>query len=196
MIAYSIMNWKDPDQSRHHVEYGAEKNYYEGLDRSYKVKNAPFDSIEELLLVRDVDEDVYQILKNHITIFPKQGSLKINLDTASEKVLLSIARAFSGKPTNTTMDDAKSLVTKMLAYRKGNDGLEATADDAQIDNSQMSLNSKENVLFAAMNSVRTKNSNYFKIQSIGKDLERGIQTKIETTMHSNDLKIVYWKRYE
>ena len=35
-----------------HQPNGAENEYYEGLDRPYSAKNADFDTVEELLLVR------------------------------------------------------------------------------------------------------------------------------------------------
>jgi general secretion pathway protein K len=57
IIADSIVDWIDPDDL--HGQNGAESDYYEGLDRPYRAKNAPFDSVEELLLVRGVTRDIY-----------------------------------------------------------------------------------------------------------------------------------------
>ena len=56
-IADSILDWSDSDDL--HQPNGAESEYYEGLDRPYRAKNAAFDSVEELLLVRGVDRDVF-----------------------------------------------------------------------------------------------------------------------------------------
>jgi hypothetical protein len=57
-VADSIMDWKD-DDDLHRAE-GAEDEYYRGLERPYPCKDAPFDSIEELLLVRGVTRAMYQ----------------------------------------------------------------------------------------------------------------------------------------
>jgi len=55
-ILDSIQDWKDADNL--HRMNGAEDDYYESLKPSYKAKNANFDSIEELLLVRGVTESI------------------------------------------------------------------------------------------------------------------------------------------
>lgn len=56
-ISDSIVDWRDEDDF--HGPSGAESEYYEGLDRPYQAKNSAFDSIEELLLVRGVTEDLF-----------------------------------------------------------------------------------------------------------------------------------------
>lgn len=49
-VADSVQDWKDPDDAHHLM--GAETGYYESLPAPYKAKNAPFDSVEELALVK------------------------------------------------------------------------------------------------------------------------------------------------
>lgn len=56
-IADSIIDWTDADDL--HQVNGAESEYYEGLDRPYRAKNAFFDSVEELLLVRGVTREIF-----------------------------------------------------------------------------------------------------------------------------------------
>jgi general secretion pathway protein K len=56
-IADSIVDWRDDDDL--HLTNGAESDYYEGLARPYRAKNAAFDSVEELLLVRGVTRDIF-----------------------------------------------------------------------------------------------------------------------------------------
>jgi type II secretory pathway component PulK len=51
-IANAIIDWLDPDDSPR--DGGAEGDYYSGLEPSYYAKNAPLDSLEELLLVKGV----------------------------------------------------------------------------------------------------------------------------------------------
>jgi general secretion pathway protein K len=57
IVSDSILDWRD-DDDLHRAE-GAEDDYYRGLDRPYPCKDAPFDSIEELLLVRGVTRAMY-----------------------------------------------------------------------------------------------------------------------------------------
>lgn len=51
-IANSIIDWVDADSTP--LAGGAESDYYSGLSPPYSAKNAPLDSIEELLLVKGV----------------------------------------------------------------------------------------------------------------------------------------------
>lgn len=53
-IADAILDWLDPDDA--HRINGAEDDYYE--DEGYEAKNGPFSTVEELLLVKGMDEDI------------------------------------------------------------------------------------------------------------------------------------------
>jgi general secretion pathway protein K len=57
VIADSIVDWRDSDDL--HQPEGAETEYYEDLPRPYRAKNAGFDSVDELLLVRGVTLEIY-----------------------------------------------------------------------------------------------------------------------------------------
>jgi hypothetical protein len=56
-VADSIMDWRDEDDL--HRAEGAEDDYYEDLERPYPCKDAPFDALEELLLVRGVTRAMF-----------------------------------------------------------------------------------------------------------------------------------------
>ncbi|MBI4683140.1 MAG: general secretion pathway protein GspK [Nitrospirae bacterium] len=99
-IVDSIIDWRDPNDL--HMLNGAEEDYYQSLEEPYSCKDGPFDSIEELLLVKgmkeeylygskeEADEDeenVYEGVKKHLTVY---GSGKININTASNLVLEAV----------------------------------------------------------------------------------------------------------
>jgi len=52
MIAYSILDWKDTDDSYSVPGIGAEDDWYKSNDRGYECKDADFDSADELSLIR------------------------------------------------------------------------------------------------------------------------------------------------
>lgn len=103
-IADSVLDWRDKDEL--HRLNGAENDYYGTLDPPYSCKDADFDSVEELLLVRGVTESVYHALLKHVfTVSMPQGLKplkqtaetekkkeieKININAASTAVLLSL----------------------------------------------------------------------------------------------------------
>lgn len=84
-IAASILDWLDEDDL-HHVN-GAEKDYYATFPEPYEPKNGPFETLEELTLVKGVTPQIFESLRDHLTIY---GSGKININFASKEVLMSV----------------------------------------------------------------------------------------------------------
>lgn len=56
-LSDSVLDWIDQDDE--HRMNGAESDYYLGLPRPYVAKNTPFDSLEELLLVKGVTPELF-----------------------------------------------------------------------------------------------------------------------------------------
>ncbi len=56
-IADAIIDWRDADDMPSGL--GVESGYYEGLDFGYRARNGPFRTIRELLMVKDVTEDLF-----------------------------------------------------------------------------------------------------------------------------------------
>src|SRR3972149_3981347 len=99
-ITDSILDWLDEDDL-HHVN-GAEKDYYATLSEPYEPKNGSFESIEELTLIKGITPQIFELLRDHLTIY---GSGKINVNFASKEVLLYV-------PTIT-----EEIAKAMIKYR-------------------------------------------------------------------------------
>ena len=72
---------------------GAENDYYAELPLPYPCKNAPLDTIEEILMIKGISEENYygeKGLENFVTVFTNG---KININTASAEVLKSTLQA-------------------------------------------------------------------------------------------------------
>ena len=100
IITDSILDWLDEDDL-HHVN-GAEKGYYATFPEPYEPKNGPFESLEELTLVKGITPQIFELLRDHLTIY---GSGKINVNFASKEVLLYV-------PTIT-----EEIAKAMIIYR-------------------------------------------------------------------------------
>ena len=100
-IVDSIIDWRDTNDL--HMLNGAEEDYYRSLEKPYSSKDGPFDSVEELLLVRgmtpeilygesnkfadekdDEDDEAYEGVAKYLTV---KGTGKININTAARTVL-------------------------------------------------------------------------------------------------------------
>ncbi len=191
-ITYSVIDWKDTDKTVLNPPYGAENDFYQEI--GYNAKNQPLESVEEILLIRGMNKDIYQKIKDFITIYPTSGALLINIDTASEEVLRAFAENFAGPLTNTSIEDASSLVDKIMEYRRTLTDTSTTAQERAVETNKMSLNSKENSIFLTMQSQRQRTSQYFNIQVVGVDEESQASTEISTTIQIKDLAVLSWHR--
>ncbi|MEW6332825.1 MAG: hypothetical protein AB1558_00985 [Thermodesulfobacteriota bacterium] len=92
IIVDSILDWKDRDNL--HRLNGAEDDHYQSLPKPYKAKNAPFDSLEELVFVRGMTKPILygsadgKGILDFCTIHSKTD--KINLGAAPQEVLRAI----------------------------------------------------------------------------------------------------------
>ena len=94
-------------------ENGAEDGYYQGLAQGYACKNAKFQILEELLLVKGMTQEIFNKASMHLTVY---GNGKVNLNTA-------------GKCACGRWGMSDTLADKLIQFRRGNDNQEATADD-------------------------------------------------------------------
>lgn len=193
-VAFAVLDWKDADGNLSQEGYGAEEDHYTGLSRPYRPKNRALDSKEELLLVRGMTPELFKKIESNVTVFPKEGSLRVNFSTADADVLTAVAEALTGPSTSTDLADARSLVEKIIACRQGEDGAEFTGDDRGVELARMELNSKERVLFLAMSQFQTPRSEYVRVASRGVAGARGVATRIEAVVSRKDLSVLYWHR--
>ena len=112
----SIEDWRDEDNDRR--DLGAEKFEYLVLKKSYECKNGPFESVEELLLVKGMSPEIFKKVRPYLTVY---GSGKVNLNTASAQVLSALGISDAG-------------VSGMALFRVGLDGESSTEDDGVIVN--------------------------------------------------------------
>ncbi|MBN2308459.1 MAG: type II secretion system minor pseudopilin GspK [Candidatus Hydrogenedentes bacterium] len=88
----AILDWIDPDDEE--GSSGAETTYYQSLAIPYACKNAPFSSVEELLLVRGITPDVFfgdpalgQLPLGDLLTVHGDPNGRINANTAAYEVL-------------------------------------------------------------------------------------------------------------
>ena len=86
-IVDSILDWIDPDDLTH--LNGAEDNYYGSLPEPYKTKNDTFDSIEELTLIKGITPEIFEVIRNDVTVYGGE-QIAINVSFASKETLSSI----------------------------------------------------------------------------------------------------------
>ena len=112
-LAASIVDWRDGDSALSLPLGSAEDTYYRNLQYPYEAKDADFEVIDELLLVKGVSVEIFSKMRRYVTIY---GDGKININTASRVILLSVGLS-------------EDIVDKILLFRLGEDGIMDSADD-------------------------------------------------------------------
>jgi len=117
-LAASIVDWRDADSELSTPVGSAEDPYYRNLaDSPYEAKDAPLEGMDELRLIKGVDVNSMEKLKDYLTVF---GDGKININTAPKAVLLAVGMS-------------TYLADKVMSYRFGKDGVLGTEDDNVFD---------------------------------------------------------------
>ena len=92
IIVDSILDWKDADDL--HRLNGAETDYYLSLSKSYKARNAAFETLEELILVRGMTPEILYgtgKTKGVIHFLTVSGKTdRININAAPKEILLAL----------------------------------------------------------------------------------------------------------
>ena len=118
-ICSALIDWVDPDQEifpcgtdiETAQQMAAEDSYYQLLNPPYQRKNAAFDSLEELHMVRGISDDFWATFfepdgddphKRLVTVW---GQEAVNLNSANPYELLAIVCSNYGQPTHPLCTD-------------------------------------------------------------------------------------------
>jgi type II secretory pathway component PulK len=110
-IADSIIDWRDTDDTKR--ANGAETGYYQSLSSPYPCKNSKFEIFEELILVKGIRPEIFQTVKDFITVY---GDGRVNINTAPYPVLHALG-------------PSEILAEKIIRCRAGSDEVDGTEDD-------------------------------------------------------------------
>ena len=93
-IVPAIVDWIDADDNVISLPFlrndnmGAESAYYMKFNPPYKCRNAPLNTVDELLLVKGITPESYARIRKYVTVY---GEGKININTASKEVIESLS---------------------------------------------------------------------------------------------------------
>ena len=126
MVA-AIIDYVDTDETAYGTKGFPEANAYKLGETSMGLKNAPFDDIEELHLVKGVTDDFWTAFVDPEPEHPESraltvwGSGKININTADPMVLYAVLCSFSQNPAEQcnpmNMENILNLIQYMMDVR-------------------------------------------------------------------------------
>jgi general secretion pathway protein K len=185
-IAASIVDWRDGDEELSVPIGSAESSYYRGLPYPYEAKNAGFEVVDELFLVRGIDHDTFEKMKDYITVY---GSGKVNVNTAPKEVLMAVGLE-------------ERIANDIISFRMGKDKMIGTVDDGIFDltsnivpklSQSVSLSPSDIAEISAVaDQYIAVNSSAFKIRSVAKSKNKK-SSFTTTAVVDKKGKILYWQ---
>ena len=146
-ICAAIVDWSDVDQdtfacdfSGQNIQTGSEDSFYQLLPDAYERKNAPFDSLEELHMVRGVTDDFWSTFvepngddpsSRAVTVW---GSNKVNVNSAPAQVLLALIaeNAVDGSPIKTEVEIQERFLMTVGLFRSLAKGVPAFSSPKRL----------------------------------------------------------------
>ncbi len=148
--------------------------FYSSLEKPYQTKNAPFDSLEELRMVRGVGDLFFYNFAERLTIYPVK---KFNLTSLDDRMILSIICMFirdKNHPvcTDPTYNSQQNLLNRFLEFKQlkmqMNPLFVVSVQDIKEFCTIEGLVLQETILgVGKMEDLISMESSYFRIEAIG-----------------------------
>ena len=107
----NLIDWVDPNQQSISTG-GSEDNEYSGYEDRYTAKNAKFDTLAEVAMVRGVDDDFLANFGKRITVW---SNGKVNINTADAEMIAALILAYGEQAL--TADQAIETAKKLIEFR-------------------------------------------------------------------------------
>lgn len=158
---------------------GAESTYYKTLKPAYAAKNAPFDTLDELGLVKGFTGKFLVQIRPMVTVYPDSPNsltAPININTAPPEVIAAVLG-----------DDSKTIIDPILEHRKTTP-FKATGE---VKN----LPGLDRVVTPAVELALTVKGAVYRIHSeaLVKDTSRVVEAVVRVT--GTSYTVLYWREY-
>lgn len=160
----------------------------------YVNKGKKFSNIEELMIVKGINADIYNSLKGLITAYPQEGDFKININSAPRVVLEILMNTYVKKlrERNIPVDDPAGLLEAIIDFRENG----GKFSDINIESSFGKLsNEQKNILNDPVDGLKNKiciKSDHFRIICEGNIAASKIKRMIDCVYNRQNHKIIYW----
>jgi general secretion pathway protein K len=91
---------------------GAEDIYYQSQAQPYKSKNGPLETLQELSLIKGFTPEIVKQISPHLAV---NGSVAVNINTASAEVLMALDLQISDDTAQAIVDYRKTKPIKSIA---------------------------------------------------------------------------------
>ncbi|MBA7605893.1 hypothetical protein ES703_13028 [subsurface metagenome] len=175
-LADVVCDWLDKDDEVR--DFGTEDDYYSNLENPYPCKNGPLNTIDELFLLKDFNDEVFYgkekergSLNSYLTVY---GDHKVNINTAPDIVFQSLHPDIDG-----------SLAQEIVEYR-GEHPFKKITDLKEV----FGIDDR---LYNEISPLITVKSSFFQVYATGSlgEARKRIETILER--EGKTLEIKYWR---
>jgi general secretion pathway protein K len=138
-VCGALIDWADPNtdvnpcdpRAETNKSAGSEDGYYQLRDRAYRRKNAPYDSLDEVRLVRGIDDRFWQTFvqsdpddptTRNVTVWGS-GSLNVNAATPLALLTLACHKAVPETPLCNDPEQAMQFISTLSLLKSFQQGM-------------------------------------------------------------------------
>jgi hypothetical protein len=187
-LAYCVADWRDKDSFLGHPQHGAEDRDYKRGSFPYEAKDAPFEVLEELLLVKGMDQERYERLRDYLTVY---GSGKVNVNNASAPVLEAV-----GLP--------ERVVAAIEEFRLRHDPVEDRWSAERFTSTDVivpTLTAAATLRPADVATLKKvigagiliTDSTFFAVRSVGTSVDGSMVCQVVSVVSRGDGRMLYWR---
>ncbi len=142
-LVFHLVDWVDED--RDSLNGGDESSYYSNYDSDFIPPNEPFKTIEELRLVEGMNEELYTLLKQKITVYGVSG---ININHAQADILKSIDPQITDEISKSIIEYRNGSETpEQGPFKDEKDFLDYLSTEFSINTEESTFNTQKIPLF-------------------------------------------------
>lgn len=140
-VLRAIIDWADQDQQLFGSSAAEDYRYEEGKD-GYHTKNQYFDTLEELRLVRGVDEEFMTAFADQLTVY---GGCRLNVALLGTPLIMALIAQYAAVPTDPGLEYRNLALLARYVYEigqlRGFSSVKALVDAVEDPMGQLSLGS-------------------------------------------------------
>lgn len=114
-VLRAIIDWADQDQQQFGSSAAEDYRYEEGKD-GYRTKNQYFDTLEELRLVRGVDDDFMTAFADQLTVY---GGCRPNVALMGMPTIMALITQYAAVPTDPGLEYRNLALLARYVYEIG-----------------------------------------------------------------------------
>jgi len=181
----NIKDWVDADSLRSGLWGGDEDGLYDSYEPRYRSKNGRFDTVEELQMVHGVNDEVWSLFGESLSVHTQ--NFKINVNSSGPEMIRALIRAYSD-PAIVPMQLIDQKIPELMAERIFIPYARNTDFISRVQ--------AKGVTFTDVNrlkSIISTDSKVFRLTSTGYVNDSTYSTVTVIRVNSNGVRYLLWK---